>query len=175
MKNKKTIFAPWRIEYLNAGTKTNECILCTKPQEKKDKKNLILEKGKKAFVIMNLYPYNSGHLMIAPYRHTNEFENLKESESLEIIKLTQIWIKIIKQLMRPQGFNLGVNLGKCSGAGIDEHLHFHIVPRWNGDTNFMPVIADTKVIPENLNQTYDKLWTARFNTKTKLKNKNDRI
>lgn len=168
MKNKKTIFAPWRIEYLKLATKSNECILCSKPKEKKNKENLILEKGKKVFVIMNLFPYNSGHLMIAPYRHTNEFENLKESEYLEIIKLSQIWIKVIKELMQPQGFNLGINLGKCSGAGIDEHLHFHIVPRWNGDTNFMPVIADTKVMPENLSQTYDKLLLTRFNTKNNL-------
>lgn len=165
MDKEKIIYAPWRIEYIKNSKKEKGCILCKKPKENYDTKNLILEKSKKTFVIMNLYPYNCGHLMIAPYRHTNKLENLKENEYTEILKLAQLWIKILKKLIKPPGFNLGMNLGKIAGAGIDKHLHLHIVPRWNGDTNFMPVIANTKVMSENLNQTYKNLFFQRFKKK----------
>ncbi|WP_297535620.1 HIT domain-containing protein [Thermococcus sp.] len=155
----KILWAPWRIEYIRSP-KHDGCIFCDFPRENRDKERLILYRGKHAFVIMNNYPYNPGHVMVAPYRHVANWEELTDEELLEIMKLTQLMIKAIKRAMNPDGFNLGVNLGRVAGAGIDSHVHLHIVPRWNGDTNFMPVIADTKVIPESLEEAYDELKKA---------------
>ncbi|WP_099210217.1 HIT family protein [Thermococcus henrietii] len=155
----KVLWAPWRIEYIRSP-KHDGCIFCDFPKENLDKERLILYRGKHAFVIMNNYPYNPGHVMVAPYRHVANWEELTDEELLEIMKLTQLMIKAIKRAMNPDGFNLGVNLGRVAGAGIDSHVHLHIVPRWNGDTNFMPVIADTKVIPESLQEAYDELKRA---------------
>lgn len=153
----KQIWAPWRIKYILDSSKKNGCIFCEKIKEKKDKKNYILYRGKTCFIIMNLFPYNSGHLMIAPYKHTSELEDLVEEELLEIMQLTKKSLNILKKSLSPDGFNLGINLGKIAGAGIDTHLHLHIVPRWSGDTNFMPVISSTKVISESLDDTYRRL------------------
>lgn len=155
----KVLWAPWRIEYIRSP-KHDGCIFCDFPKENRDKERLILYRGEKAFVIMNNYPYNPGHVMVAPYRHVANWEELTDEELLEIMKLTQLMIRAIKKAMNPDGFNLGVNLGRVAGAGIDSHVHLHIVPRWNGDTNFMPVIADTKVIPESLEEAYDELKRA---------------
>ncbi|ASJ03224.1 HIT family hydrolase [Thermococcus profundus] len=155
----KTLWAPWRIEYIRSP-KHEGCIFCDFPKENRDKERLILYRGKYSFVIMNNYPYNPGHVMIAPYRHVGKWEDLTDDELLEIMKLSQLMIKAIKKAMNPDGFNLGVNLGRVAGAGIDDHVHLHIVPRWNGDTNFMPVVADTKVIPESLQEAYDELKKA---------------
>ncbi len=155
----KVLWAPWRIEYIRSP-KHDGCIFCDFPKENRDRERLILYRGKKAFVIMNNYPYNPGHVMVAPYRHVANWEELTDEELLEIMKLTQLMIRAIKKAMKPDGFNLGVNLGRVAGAGIDGHVHLHIVPRWNGDTNFMPVIADTKVIPESLQEAYDELKRA---------------
>jgi len=152
----KILWAPWRIEYIRSP-KHDGCIFCDFPKENRDKERLILHRGKYSFVIMNNYPYNPGHVMIAPYRHVGKWEDLTDDELLEIMKLSQLMIKALKRAMNPDGFNLGVNLGRVAGAGIDDHVHLHIVPRWNGDTNFMPVIADTKVIPESLKEAYDEL------------------
>ncbi|NJE55129.1 HIT domain-containing protein [Thermococcus sp. 21S9] len=152
----KVLWAPWRIEYIRSP-KHDGCIFCDFPKENRDRERLILYRGEKAFVIMNNYPYNPGHVMVAPYRHVANWEELTDEELLEIMKLTQLMIRAIKRAMNPDGFNLGVNLGRVAGAGIDSHVHLHIVPRWNGDTNFMPVIADTKVIPESLEEAYDEL------------------
>lgn len=151
------LWAPWRMAYINGLGKSEGCIFCENSDEDEDKKNLILYRGKKAFVIMNLYPYNNGHLMVAPYKHTGDFTELDDSELLEIMQLAQLSIKVLKKAMNPAGFNTGFNIGKAAGAGIDAHLHFHIVPRWVGDTNFMPVIGEMKVISEHLEVTYDKL------------------
>lgn len=151
----KTLWAPWRIEYI-AGEKDNGCIFCDKPKEGNDKENLILFKGESSFIIMNRYPYSNGHLMAVPYRHTNNMSELKDNERLELMNLTTKCIEIL-DIMNPDGFNVGMNLGTAGGAGIDDHLHFHIVPRWNGDTNFMPLIGDVKVMPEYLKDTYKKL------------------
>ena len=151
----KTLWAPWRIEYITGG-KNEGCIFCDKPKEGKDKENLILYKGESGFIIMNRYPYSNGHLMAVPYRHTNDMSKLDDSERLELMNLTTKCIEILG-VMNPDGFNVGMNLGTAGGAGIDDHLHFHIVPRWNGDTNFMPLIADTKVMPEYLEDTYKTL------------------
>ncbi|WP_010478794.1 HIT family protein [Thermococcus zilligii] len=155
----KTLWAPWRIEYIRSP-KHKGCIFCDFPKENEDRERLILYRGEHSFVIMNNYPYNPGHVMIAPYRHVGKWEDLTDEELLEIMKLSQLMIKAIKKAMNPDGFNLGVNLGRVAGAGIDDHVHLHIVPRWNGDTNFMPVIADTKVIPESLKEAYDELKKA---------------
>ncbi|ASJ14273.1 HIT family protein [Thermococcus radiotolerans] len=155
----KIMWAPWRIEYIRSP-KHDGCIFCDFPKENRDKERLILYRGKHCFIIMNNYPYNPGHVMIAPYRHVGRWEDLTDYELLEMMQLSQLMIKALKKTMKPQGFNMGVNLGRVAGAGIDDHVHLHIVPRWNGDTNFMPVIADTKVIPESLEEAYDELKKA---------------
>ncbi|WP_297071186.1 HIT domain-containing protein [Thermococcus sp.] len=152
----KQLWAPWRIKYIRSP-KHDGCIFCDFPKEKRDREKLILYRGEHAFVIMNNYPYNPGHVMIAPYRHVGKWEDLNDEELLEIMKLSQLVIKALKRAMNPDGFNMGVNLGRVAGAGIDDHVHLHIVPRWNGDTNFMPVVDDTKVIPESLEETYNEL------------------
>ncbi len=150
------IFAPWRIEYIKME-KMEGCIFCELPKENKDEKNLILHRGKHAFVIMNNYPYNPGHVMVAPYRHVGSWENLNDEEVLDINNLVSLMIRAIKKAMNPHGFNIGINLGRVAGAGIVDHVHVHIVPRWDGDTNFMPVLADTKVIPQAMRETYREL------------------
>jgi len=151
----KTLWAPWRIEYI-AGEKEEGCIFCDKPNEGRDKENLILYKGDTGFIIMNRYPYSNGHLMAVPYKHTNDMSELNEDERLELMNLTTKCIEIL-DIMNPDGFNVGMNLGTAGGAGINDHLHFHVVPRWNGDTNFMPLIGDVKIMPEYLEDTYKTL------------------
>jgi ATP adenylyltransferase len=150
------IWAPWRMEYIGKE-KPEECILCHKPKQKKDAPNYILYRGEKNFVILNSYPYNPGHLMIAPYRHIARLEELTDEELYEHFKMVTRSIKALKQVINPGGFNIGMNIGRISGAGIDGHIHTHIVPRWEGDTNFMPVLFDVKVVPEALSETYEKL------------------
>jgi len=150
------IWAPWRIEYI-LMEKATGCILCQKPKQKNDASNFILYRGDKNFVIMNSFPYNPGHLMIAPYRHVANLDELTNEELHEHIEIVSRSIKVLRQLFNPGGFNLGINMGKTAGAGIEDHVHTHIVPRWQGDTNFMPIISDTKVIPEALAETYNRL------------------
>ena len=152
----KQIWAPWRIEYIQME-KPEGCILCDKPKEKYDVANYILYRGEKNFIIMNSYPYNPGHLMIAPYRHVANLEELTDEERCEHFEMVSRSVKILREVFNPAGFNIGMNLGKIAGAGIDDHIHTHIVPRWQGDTNFMPVIADLRVVPEALAETYEKL------------------
>ena len=151
------IWAPWRMRYIDGSHKDEGCIFCVKPTHTDDNGNLIVYRGDYAFAMMNLFPYTNGHTMVAPYKHTAIFEELTEKEVLDIHKISSIVIKAIKKTMHPDGFNLGYNLGRTAGAGIADHLHFHIVPRWNGDTNFMPVIGEVKVISEHIEQTYEKL------------------
>ncbi len=157
------LWAPWRMEYIKAD-KPSGCIFCEKLHATTDRENLILFRGETSFIIMNKYPYNNGHLMVTPYRHTGNLEDLTESELLEIMILIRKSVLALKQLFRPQGFNVGMNLGRSAGAGIADHLHYHIVPRWDGDTNFMPVISEIKVLPEYLTQTYDKLHPVLHTT-----------
>lgn len=151
------LWAPWRAAYITGGAKESECIFCTKPQQRNDPANYILHRGASCFVILNLYPYNNGHLMIVPYRHVAEFDTLTVEESTDMTRQLQVSLRVLKQAMAPQGFNVGMNLGRIAGAGIDAHLHIHVVPRWNGDTNFMPVMGETRVISEGLDQTYRKV------------------
>jgi ATP adenylyltransferase len=150
------IWAPWRIEYIEME-KAKGCILCDKPKENNDAPNYILYRGKKNFVILNSYPYNPGHLMVAPYRHVASLEELTNEELSEHFEIVSRSLKVLRRVFNPGGFNIGINMGKVAGAGIDDHIHTHIVPRWPGDTNFMPVIADVRVLPEALAETYDRL------------------
>ena len=150
------IWAPWRIKYIQME-KVEGCILCEKPRQNSDTQNYILHRGGKNFVMLNGYPYNPGHLMIAPYRHVANLEELTKEELHEHFEIVGRSIKILRQVFDPGGFNIGINMGKVAGAGIDDHIHTHIVPRWQGDTNFMPVVSDVRVVPEALAETYDKL------------------
>ena len=150
------IWAPWRIKYIQMK-KAAGCILCDKPRQSNDALNYILHRGDKNFIIMNSYPYNPGHLMIAPYRHIANLEELTNEELHDHFEIVCRSIKVLRQVFNPTGFNVGINLGKVAGAGIDEHIHTHIVPRWQGDTNFMPVISDVRIVPVALAETYEKL------------------
>ncbi|HSC71290.1 MAG TPA: HIT domain-containing protein [Candidatus Methylomirabilis sp.] len=152
-----TLWAPWRMAYIE-GAQRDGCLFCEKPREGVDRKNLILSRGPLTYVVMNLFPYSNGHLMIVPYRHCSDLTQLSPEESLELMQSAQRCTQILQDAFRAEGFNIGFNLGKVAGAGIADHLHLHIVPRWMGDTNFMPVLADTKVMPEYLEVGYDKLY-----------------
>jgi ATP adenylyltransferase len=156
------LFATWRMDYI-ALPKPEGCIFCDFPAERRDEERFILHRGAECFVILNLYPYNPGHMMVVPYRHTNVYESLTDGEHADMARLTAHALRVLKRVMTPEGFNVGINLGKTAGAGVDGHLHQHIVPRWNGDNNFMPVLADTRVVPEALCAAYRKLkaeWDA---------------
>jgi len=152
----RQIWAPWRIEYIQMK-KSAGCILCDKPKQNNDAANYILYRGSKNFIMLNSYPYNPGHLMTAPYRHIANLEELTDEERNEHFEIVSRGIKVLKEVFNPSGFNIGINMGKVAGAGIDDHFHTHTVPRWQGDTNFMPVISDIRVIPEALAETYKKL------------------
>jgi ATP adenylyltransferase len=153
----ESLFAPWRLEFIT-GKREEGCVFCKKPAERgRLRENLVLAIGERAFVIMNRYPYTSGHLLVCPLRHTSDFASLTEDETKEMSALLQTSLRVLTGCYRPEGFNLGMNLGLAGGAGIRDHLHWHIVPRWFGDTNFMPVLADTRSIPELLLQAYDRL------------------
>jgi len=150
------IWAPWRIEYI-LMEKPEGCILCEKPEEDKDEQNYILYRGHKNFIILNSYPYNPGHLMVAPYRHTGSLEELTGEERNEHFEMVSRAIRVLREAFNPGGFNIGANIGKVAGTGIDDHFHSHIVPRWQGDTNYVPVLADVRVLPQALAETYQKL------------------
>lgn len=150
------LWAPWRIKYIQAK-KTTGCIFCQKPKQKKDKKNYIVKRGKFVFSILNIFPYNNGHTLIVPYRHLNSIEKMNNDELIELFDFIKHTTRQIKSKMNAQGFNIGFNIGKTAGAGIDKHLHVHIVPRWEADTNFMPVITGTKIISQSLEELYDIL------------------
>jgi ATP adenylyltransferase len=161
----KKIWSPWRSEYIETfknppGKKGKKSLFSLAHESRDDDRHLIVWRGKLCFVIMNLYPYNSGHLMVVPYRQTSQFEDLTAAELKEIMATVQRAMKALTRVMKPQGYNFGANIGRVSGAGIDDHVHFHIVPRWNGDTNFMPVLADAKVISEDMRSTLQKLRKA---------------
>ena len=153
------LWAPWRMEYVERPSETG-CILCQKPGEQNDEANFILYRGQSNFIILNTFPYNPGHLMIAPYRHTANPQDLTDDEAKEHFDIVRKGIALLTRALKPAGFNVGMNIGKVAGAGIEEHLHTHIVPRWQGDANFMPVLSNTKVIPEALAATYKKLKSA---------------
>ena len=153
------LWAPWRMEYIGSARegKDQGCLFCEKPKEGDDEKALIVARSELSFAILNKYPYNSGHLMVAPFRHVGELEEVEDDESLDMQRLLQRCITALKEAMHPDGFNIGMNLGVVAGAGIPDHLHWHVVPRWNGDTNFMPVVGETKVLPELLEGSYSRV------------------
>ncbi len=154
------MWAPWRMQFIRMK-KTEGCFLCDNPRQDDDAQNYIIYRGKQNFVILNSYPYNAGHLMVAPYRHVASLEDLTAEERNEHFEIVNRCVKALREEISPEGFNIGMNLGKASGAGIADHIHTHIVPRWQGDTNFIPVITDVKVIPEALTETYERL-SPRF-------------
>lgn len=153
------LWAPWRMQYVETagGPSTGGCIFVDLPQQENDRENLILHRGRTAFVIMNAYPYTNGHLLVAPYRHTADLSELSDDELLEINQLVRDGVRWITSVYRPDGFNVGVNLGRAGGAGIPDHVHWHIVPRWSGDTNFMTTVGDVRVMPQSLSESYDRL------------------
>jgi len=153
------LWAPWRMAYVEVKEPSG-CIFCDKPAVGDDRQELILYRGRTAFVLLNKFPYNNGHLMVAPYRHTADLAGLAADEQAEMMSLACSATTLLQRAFGPDGFNLGINLGKTAGAGVAEHLHLHVVPRWNGDTNFMPVLAETKVLPDALFAGYDKLRRA---------------
>ncbi|MCE7743914.1 MAG: HIT domain-containing protein [Candidatus Heimdallarchaeota archaeon] len=155
----KKIWAPWRIEYIKQTLADDECFICEVINDDpiNDKKNLILHRGKNAIILLNLYPYIAGHLMIAPLEHTADLKDLPLETGSEMWELTTKTVELLKAAIRPEGFNIGLNLGKVSGAGLKTHLHIHIVPRWSGDTNFMPILSNTRVISQELSETYSEL------------------
>ena len=152
----QTLWAPWRMAYIG-GPRSDGCLLCDLPRENKDRESLILHRGPRTYVVMNRYPYNNGHLMIVPYQHCADLGQVSPEDSLELMHESQRATRILQRVFGAEGFNVGMNLGKAAGAGIAEHVHIHVVPRWVGDTNFMPVLADTKVMPDYLDATYAKL------------------
>ncbi|MBN1781584.1 HIT domain-containing protein [bacterium] len=157
----KILWAPWRMEYIeHCGTPEKGCIFCDKPKQNDDRSNLILLRGGTVYVIMNRFPYNNGHLMVVPFRHTSDMGSLTDGERSEMFEQLEVCRTVLTRVMQPHGFNIGMNLGRVAGAGIADHLHFHIVPRWDGDTNFMPILGHTKVVSEGLERTWDKIRDA---------------
>jgi ATP adenylyltransferase len=156
----KRLWAPWRLEYIRSADEQEGCVFCRAAEARDDEGALLVHRGERAFVLLNRFPYASGHLMVAPYRHEGEFGELSGEEAAEIHALAASALGALAQTMRPQGFNLGWNLGRIAGAGVVDHVHLHVVPRWAGDTNFMPVLADVKVMPEALADTRGKLAAA---------------
>ncbi|MEZ0345060.1 MAG: HIT domain-containing protein [Infirmifilum sp.] len=153
------LFAPWRMRYIEYTKieRDQECFICKGYRERNDEDNLVVYKGERVVVLMNKFPYNTGHLLVAPARHVPDLESLTDEELCVLFKAVKLSIQVLKAVFSPDGFNIGINLGRVAGAGLESHLHVHVVPRWNGDTNFMPVIGSTKVIPEALRDTYHRI------------------
>lgn len=152
----ENLWAPWRIEYI-LGKKESRCIFCPDAPELTDEERLILFHGEFVMVMMNRFPYNNGHLLVAPWRHVSGLDQLSGEEMRHLMNWVRISVSILGSAMKCDGYNVGLNLGKVAGAGYEDHLHFHIVPRWHGDSNFMAVLADVRTIPEHIKQTYSKL------------------
>jgi len=162
----ENLWAPWRMAFIQPETPPPPgCIFCTQPAAQEDEKFHILHRGEYCFMMLNLYPYNNGHLMVAPYEHVGALDALDSAPLADMMAQAQWALRALRQAMNPDGFNMGINMGKVAGAGFAEHIHYHIVPRWNGDTNFMPVIADVKVMPEHLDSVYAKLKQALAETR----------
>jgi len=153
------IWAPWRLAYVKDAAKSSadECIFCTKAAEDDDEANLVVHRGERCFVILNLYPYTNGHLMVAPFEHVATLPDLDAGTVAEIMALAQRSMRLLEKTYEPHGYNIGFNQGRVAGAGVEHHIHMHVVPRWGGDTNFMPVLADVRVMPQTLEQTYEAL------------------
>jgi ATP adenylyltransferase len=155
----KPLWAPWRLEYIKQADEQEGCVFCLATAGG-DEETLVVHRGERAFVLLNKFPYSSGHVMVAPIRHVGEFGELTDDEALELHRLAGRAITALAETYGPHGYNLGWNLGRAAGAGVLDHVHLHVVPRWGGDTNFMPVLADVKVLPEHLEATRAKLAEA---------------
>ncbi len=152
----KQLFTPWRMEYI-LSAKRPGCVFCNMLEAQDDRSLLILRRGQRAFLVLNKYPYNNGHLMAIPYRHVDTLEDLTPEELTEVMTLTTLGMRALRRVLRPEGFNMGANVGAVAGAGVKSHVHVHVVPRWEGDTNFVSVLGATRVIPQALSETYDLL------------------
>jgi ATP adenylyltransferase len=153
------MWAPWRLDYIKAA-KEEGCVFCVKPAQDDDESTYIVHRGDESCVILNAFPYNNGHVMVAPFEHVASLEDLGEAAMLEMMTLTQRLMAVLRTVYGPEGFNIGANLGSAAGAGVGDHLHLHVVPRWSGDTNFMPVIGSTRVLPQSLADSYRALRTG---------------
>jgi ATP adenylyltransferase len=151
------LWAPWRMELIEKGAKPQGCIFCDLPSASDDRANLILGRSKHTFAILNRYPYNNGHLMVVPLRHIADLAGLSPEENSELAEMLRVAVRLLGRAYQAQGYNIGMNLGHVAGAGIADHIHWHVVPRWNGDTNFMPVLGDIKVMIEHLQAGWDRL------------------
>ena len=154
------LWSPWRARYIASGvdSQTDECVFCRIANDSEhDDENLVLHRSRLAFVVLNLYPYISGHLMVVPYLHTAEFDSMPKEITDEMMDLTKRAQTALREVYSPAGFNLGMNLGAAAGAGVADHIHVHLLPRWSGDTNFMTTVGETRVLPEDLQTTYSKL------------------
>ncbi|MGC8594858.1 MAG: HIT family protein [Candidatus Kryptoniota bacterium] len=163
------LWSPWRSKYIESFSEEDNgngkpCVFCEKLSGEDDTGNLVVCRSELSAIIMNIYPYNSGHLMVVPFKHASSLDDLTNAEEMDIMQQIKTAVKILTSALHPDGFNIGVNLGRVAGAGIADHIHYHIVPRWEGDTNFMPVLADTKVISEDMSQTLVKLRKALSET-----------
>ena len=156
---RERLYTPWRMKYVISDKKKLGCVFCNVLDDEtdRDRENLIVYRGEEVFVMMNIYPYNVGHLMVIPRQHIATLSDMSRNAQLEMMLLTTYFTELLRKTVDPDGFNIGLNIGKAAGAGIDYHLHMHVVPRWNGDSNFMPVIGETRVLPEELSDTYDHL------------------
>jgi len=151
------LFTPWRYTYITGATAPGDCLFCGLLQAKDDEKTLIVHRAKYCFVVLNAFPYTSGHVMVVPYEHLDELSKLSQPAAQEMMELTQKLEGILRELYRPDGINMGMNIGKAAGAGVAGHIHMHVLPRWFGDVNFMSAVGETRVIPEDLQTTYQKL------------------
>ena len=154
------LWSPWRYQYVSKSSQAAGCLFCVKGSEQCDKENYVVHRGLRTFVILNIYPYTTGHLMIAPYEHVASMEPTPEATIDEMMRMARLAEIHLRQVYRPQGFNVGMNLGESAGAGVPGHIHMHVLPRWTGDTNFMTTLAETRVLPESLDVTYEKLKQA---------------
>ena len=154
------MWAPWRMAVIEQYRKSTSCILCGIRDAQDNSQALVIHRSELSYVVMNKFPYSSGHLMVVPNRHIGDWESLSKDESVEMMSLSQMCIKALRQSMGAQGFNVGANLGAVAGAGIADHVHMHIVPRWQGDINFMPLFSEVKIISEHLKDTYKKICQA---------------
>jgi ATP adenylyltransferase len=154
------LWAPWRLEYIRSADEREGCFLCAAAQGGDDEETLVVHRGERVVVLLNSFPYSPGHLLVAPHRHGVDFEELDDAEVVEVHRLAAAALAALRAEASPDGFNLGWNVGRVAGAGVTDHVHLHVVPRWNGDTNFMPVLADVKVMPEHLLETRRKLAAA---------------
>jgi ATP adenylyltransferase len=160
----RPLWAPWRIEYI-VSPKNGECFLCGMKKNANSGAGLVVHRGKEVFVMLNMFPYNSGHLMIAPFGHIGDFTKLTKPQRHEMADIAAVSEDVLRRIMKPEGFNIGFNIGKAAGAGVEEHVHLHVVPRWTGDTNFMPVLGDARVVPQSLAETAElirKNWNCKY-------------